>query len=49
MYAIKWTRVTGESGVLKGRYESKRKAHPKILELIHRRDAPEYEYKVIEV
>lgn len=48
MYAIKYTRVTGETGVLRGRYESKRKATAAKKTLLHMKDAEAYEYEIIE-
>lgn len=49
MYAIRWTRCTGETGVFSTRYESKRQARHAKGDLLHMRDAEAYEYEIIEI
>lgn len=48
MYAIRWTRCTGETGVFSTRYESKRQASHAKRDLLHMRDAEAYDYEIIE-
>ena len=49
MYAIKWTRCTGETGVFEAQYESKRQARRAKYDLCHMKDAEAYEYEIIEI
>lgn len=49
MYAIRYTRCTGETGVLRNRYESKRQARRAKYDLCHLKDADAYEYEIIEI
>lgn len=49
MYAIRYTRCTGETGVFSTRYESKRKATAAKKCLLHMRGAEAYEYEIIEI
>ena len=48
MYAIRYTRCTGETGVLRNRYKSKRQARRAKYDLCHLKDADAYEYEIIE-
>ena len=49
MYAIRYTRCTGEMGVFRNRYESKRQARHAKYDLCHMKDADAYEYEIIEI
>lgn len=49
MYAIRYTRCTGETGVFSTRYESKRQARHAKYDLCHMKDADAYEYEIIEI
>lgn len=49
MYAIRYTRVTGETGVFATRFESKRQARRAKYDLCHMKDAAAYEYEIIEI
>ncbi len=49
MYAIKWTRYTGETGVFAAQYSSKRKATAAKKCLLHMKGAEAYECEIIEL
>lgn len=49
MYAIKWTRCTGETGTFVQVYESKQQARRAKYDLCHMKDAAAYEYEIIEI
>lgn len=49
MYAIRYTRITGETGVFPTRYESKLRAQRAKCILACLRDADAYKYEIIEI
>ena len=49
MYAIRYTRCTGEMGMFATQYESKRQARRAKYDLCHLKDADAYEYEIIEI